>query len=177
MWKDIPGYEGRYQVSDSGLVRSIIYPQTRILSATKGEGLTHRNGRYRSVHLRKDGSRQGWLVHRLVMLAFVGPCPEGMEVCHNDGNSHNNHLANLRYDTRSNNVLDNVRAGLHHSANKDRCPQGHPYDAATTYVNPKGHRACIICRRESYRRKYHEKKHTLSIERSTASVHFELPPE
>ena len=40
------------------------------------------------------------------MLAFVGPCPPGMEVCHNDSNPKNNRLDNLRYDTHMNNMID-----------------------------------------------------------------------
>ena len=45
-------------------------------------------------------------LHRLVLEAFVGPCPAGMEVCHNDGDPTNNRLSNLRCDTHRNNMLD-----------------------------------------------------------------------
>lgn len=57
---------------------------------------------------------RGWcrfLVHRLVLLAFVGPCPEGMECCHNDGDPLNNRLDNLRWDTRSANIADAIKHG------------------------------------------------------------------
>jgi hypothetical protein len=50
-------------------------------------------------------------VHRLVLEAFVGPCPEGMECCHYDGNPLNNHLGNLRWDTHKNNEADKRRHG------------------------------------------------------------------
>lgn len=50
-------------------------------------------------------------VHRLVLLAFVGPCPEGMEACHNDGDSTNNSLSNLRWDTPKNNHADKKKHG------------------------------------------------------------------
>lgn len=50
-------------------------------------------------------------VHRLVLLAFVGPCPEGMEGCHNDGNPHNNALSNLRWDSDKANQADRERHG------------------------------------------------------------------
>jgi hypothetical protein len=50
-------------------------------------------------------------IHSLVLEAFVGPCPEGMECCHNDGNAKNNNLCNLRWDTYSNNQLDSVKHG------------------------------------------------------------------
>lgn len=50
-------------------------------------------------------------VHRLVLLAFVGPCPEGMECCHNDNNRANNDLTNLRWDTKKNNHKDRAKFG------------------------------------------------------------------
>lgn len=53
----------------------------------------------------------GFLVHRLVLMAFVGPCPEGMEGCHADGNRANNSLVNLRWDTREANEKDKVQHG------------------------------------------------------------------
>lgn len=50
-------------------------------------------------------------VHRLVLEAFVGPCPPGMECCHNDGDPSNNALANLRWDTSASNNADKIRHG------------------------------------------------------------------
>lgn len=50
-------------------------------------------------------------VHRLVLEAFIGPCPPGMEACHNDGNPRNNALSNLRWDTSENNSADKIRHG------------------------------------------------------------------
>jgi len=46
-----------------------------------------------------------------VLESFVGPCPEGMECCHNDGNPSNNFVENLRWDTRSNNQKDRESHG------------------------------------------------------------------
>lgn len=54
-------------------------------------------------------------VHRLVLEWFVGPCPEGMEACHNDGDSTNNRLDNLRWDTRKANIIDSVKHGTHYT--------------------------------------------------------------
>ena len=51
------------------------------------------------------------LVHCLVLETYVGPCPDGMEACHNDGNRINICVSNLRWDTRSNNQKDAVRHG------------------------------------------------------------------
>jgi hypothetical protein len=50
-------------------------------------------------------------VDRLVLEAFAGPCPEGLECCHNDGDPANNRLENLRWDTRKANVEDSRRHG------------------------------------------------------------------
>lgn len=52
-------------------------------------------------------------VHQLVLEAFVGPRPEGMECCHNDGNGANSRLSNLRWDTHAANVQDAIRHGAH----------------------------------------------------------------
>lgn len=49
--------------------------------------------------------------HRLIALAFMGECPSGMEVCHNDGDPTNNNINNLRYGTRKDNMDDQRRLG------------------------------------------------------------------
>lgn len=62
---------------------------------------------YKIVSVRRDsGLRTNQRVHRLVLMAFMGPCPEGMEGCHNDGNRLNNTLGNLRWDTHRANLRD-----------------------------------------------------------------------
>lgn len=61
----------------------------------------------------EHGKRLCPRVHRLILLTFVGPCPPGMECCHNDGSRSNNALSNLRWDTRSSNAQDRVRHGRH----------------------------------------------------------------
>ncbi len=60
-----------------------------------------------------NGRWKGMLkVHWVVMLAFVGPCPKGLIVCHNDGDKTNNRLSNLRYDTQRSNALDRTKHQL-----------------------------------------------------------------
>lgn len=118
-WKPIPGWEGLYDVSDHGQVRSldhetvgkngIRYPfRGRLLKAT----LNPREQR-RQVKLHRDGAGTTRTVGPLVLLAFVGPRPDGQECCHNDGDSRNDRLTNLRWDTHSANVYDSVRHGTH----------------------------------------------------------------
>lgn len=64
-------------------------------------------GGYQLVRLKQIGEKTRTIsVHRLVLLAFVGPCPDGMECCHADGNPANNQLSNLRWDTPKENAAD-----------------------------------------------------------------------
>lgn len=122
-WRDIPGMEGRYQVSNFGRVRSLDQEwlqKSRLgkLHSHKKKGKVLRPGRMSSGHLSVSlgktlGSRT---VHSLVMLAFVGPPPDGMEICHGDGDPANNHLSNLRYDTRAENCMDEYRLNRSHRA-------------------------------------------------------------
>lgn len=119
-WKAIPGYEDYYDVSTHGRVRSY----WRQSSLGRGKGVKYvlenfpqkilRNifiSNYPTVSLIKDGKAKQWRVNRLVLLAFVGPCPPGMESCHEDGVPPNCFLTNLRWDTRSNNNLDRIKHG------------------------------------------------------------------
>lgn len=70
---------------------------------------------YAMVSIRHEGNRRCLLVHRLVLEAFVGPCPEGMECCHDDGNPSHNWIENLRLDTHAANMADARRHGTIHS--------------------------------------------------------------
>ena len=85
-------------------------------------------------------------IHLLVMLAFVGPRPEGLETRHFDGNHLNNSLENLRYGTSSENSMDEVRHGTHRNARKAECLHGHPFNIKNTYIRPSGGRDCLTCR-------------------------------
>lgn len=106
VWKDIPGYEGAYQVSSLGRVMSIRGQYAgRILSQYLQEG------RYYKVVLYLDGKEKNYLTHRLVALAFLGPCPEGEEVRHLDGDSKNNAVENLAYGTHKENEEDKLQHG------------------------------------------------------------------
>ena len=68
---------------------------------------------YLAVMLYVNGKRFLRLIHRLVLETFIGPCPEGMECCHNNGDPVDNRLNNLRWDSHSNNAKDAVRHGTH----------------------------------------------------------------
>ena len=99
-WLPIPGYEGRYEVSDQGRVRNA--SSSRVLRQA-----LHKKTGYLSASL--SGRRV--LAHRLVLLAFAGPCPDGMETRHADGDSENNAIANLSWGTKAQNAIDRVVHG------------------------------------------------------------------
>ena len=118
IWKDVPGYDGRYQVSDQGRVRSV---DREVEAANRWGGVNVRRYKGRIIRQRSDGQGRMRvtlglrgptpLVHQLVMRAFVGPYPEGCEIAHWDGNASNNRLTNLRYTTRTDNHADKKRHG------------------------------------------------------------------
>lgn len=153
MWLPIPGFDG-YEVSDAGRVRSV--PRTTVSSrgvVKRYRGVVLRPAVRRSGHLhvlmRRGGRSETRVVHRLVMLAFVGPCPEGMEVCHENGIPSDNRLENLRYGTPSSNMFDAVRHGTHSNAARTRCPRKHLLVAPNlrASVARAGGRGCLSCQR------------------------------
>lgn len=156
-WRVVPGYEGLYEVSDAGRIRS-----TR-RRGTAGGLLTHKvtkRGGYLTVSLLRGCEQTTRPVHSVVLEAFVGPRPHGVEIRHLDGDPTNASLANLVYGTRSENGLDKRAHGTDHNVAKTHCPQGHPYDEANTYVLPSrpGARYCRECSRKSALRRYHAKR-------------------
>ena len=125
-WRWIGDYEGRYLVSDEGQVARILKPRLK-----RG-----RHGAHARVGLGSGRTRRDAYVHRLVLAAFVGPCPAGMEACHGDDDGLNNHLGNLRWDTPSANRLDAWRTGRARgirptgrriTGSRRRCRCGHQY--------------------------------------------------
>ena len=155
-WLPVVGYEGYYEVSDQGRVRSLdrLIPWRggtavrwgRILNPTQ---LPEPDG-HMQVSLSVDGRRRKAYVHRLVLEAFVGTCPEGMEGCHfPDSDPTNNRLKNLRWDTRSGNKLDRVRQGTDHNTRKTHCPRGHLLVEPNLVMSSlkHGRRDCLSCRR------------------------------
>ena len=114
-WKDIIGWEGYYQVSDLGNIKSL-----------KRKGVTNYGERdyagscvnpikcksgYIAVNLTKQGFRQQKHIHVAVLEAFIGERPYKYDACHNNGIRSDCRLENLRWDTRKNNHADKKKHG------------------------------------------------------------------
>lgn len=107
VWLAIKDYEGAYEVSNMGRVRSI--PRTSSTGRKlKGKILSLMdNGHgYKTVMLSWKGAQKRKYVHRLVLEAFTGPCPEGFEARHFNGVRSDNRLENLEWSTHIDNVAD-----------------------------------------------------------------------
>ena len=92
IWKDIKGYDGLYQASNLGRIRSLNFKRTGKEKLLKPS--LNRNG-YQQVKLCKNGKAKRYFVHRLVYEAFNGEIHEGMQVNHKDENPQNNILSNI----------------------------------------------------------------------------------
>lgn len=92
------GYEGMYQVSTFGNVKSLKYNKERLLK----QGI--KKAGYHIVVLSKKGKLKQFTVHRLVAEAFFNMIPKNLVVDHIDGNKSNNHLYNLQLITQTENV-------------------------------------------------------------------------
>ena len=115
-WVPVFGFEGLYEVSNMGAVRSL---PRKVEAVNQSEYMvrprTLKPARRKSGHLhlvlRKGGEYHTRTVHRLVLESFVGPRPHGMECCHGNGNAADNRLANLRWDTPKANQYDRIAHG------------------------------------------------------------------
>lgn len=150
-WRDIEGFEGQYQVSNLGRVKSL----SRYVN-TRGNGKRLVKERILKTEFESVPYSAAILtgktffrVHVLVAKAFLGDRPEGLDICHRDGNPHNNSVDNLRYDTTSSNILDAITHGTHKETRKTQCPLGHELTPENNVNNFKdrGVRTCLACNR------------------------------
>ena len=134
IWKDIEGYEGFYQVSNFGRLRSVDryytkpHPRNGVPTKYFKHGTVivchvHRNG-YVGVVLKVGGVKKNFMVHRLVAKAFVPGYFENADVNHKDCNRQNNHADNLEWTTRRDNLMysngnnDSAMEKIHRSLRK-----------------------------------------------------------
>jgi hypothetical protein len=109
-WRAIPGYEGRYEASSTGRIRSLRFRE-RMRSVPKilKQQPDHRG--YLRLRLGKGAAPVR--IHRLVLAAFAGPCPDGMEGAHLNGIRTDNRIENLSWKTRAENHADKLIHGTH----------------------------------------------------------------
>ncbi len=112
-WREVPGYDGRYEVSSLGRVRSWVKSgpgghrrsEPLIMTPFEEEGYFH-------IFLRDGKKVTRYGVHRLLALAFLGPPPTKDHLaCHEDGVPSNNVVGNIRWDTQVGNQADRLRHG------------------------------------------------------------------
>ncbi len=112
----IKGYEGLYTISSDGTVHSYRKRiRGRPVVCLKAQHVMKpgSDGHYLGVGLCQSGKHKSFRIHRLVLEAFIGPCPAGMEACHNNNIKTDNRLGNLRWDThQSNQVKDGGARGI-----------------------------------------------------------------
>ena len=160
-WLPVVGYEGLYEVSDHGRVRSCdrVVGRGSGSYTLPGRVLMQRSDRTGRplLDLMKAGKRRTIKVQRMVLEAFVGPRSEGLECCHYNDIPTDNRLSNLRWDTSTANHLDAVRNGVHPMARKTHCKHGHPFTAENTLTNGAGARECRTCKRERWWQ-WHQKR-------------------
>ena len=117
IWKDIPGYEGLYQVSNLGNVKSVHWNHSNKIRTIK----PFNNNGYWRVVLYKDRMHKKFLVHVLVAKSFI-PNPQNKPcVNHIDGNGHNNMISNLEWVTFS----ENTRHAIAHNLRPAGCNYQH----------------------------------------------------
>lgn len=129
VWKPVKGFEGCYEVSNLGRVKSL----PRKITSTNRWGpmilnwpgrelrlLTDQHG-YLKVLLSKNGKAKNMRVATLVAEAFLGPRPKGLFVLHNDGNAKNNCASNLRYGTQADNMRDSILHGTRPKGRAHKC--------------------------------------------------------
>lgn len=146
-WRPVVGWEGLYEVSSLGRVKS----NRKILNPTRFP-----TG-HLTVTLYGNGGATPSLVHRLVAQAFI-PNPDNLPfVLHWDDVPGDNRVDNLRWGTNSDNTNDSVRNGTHFHSSRTHCPKGHPY-LGDNIVKTRNGKTCKECRREFSNRSYHRKK-------------------
>ena len=121
VWKDILGYEGIYQVSDAGRVRSVDRLNSR---GYKRKGVIRKlqngNRGYKTVGLNRDGVMAYHQVHRLVAIAFI-PNPDNFpQVNHTEGNKSDNRACKLEWCTAAENTEHAVKMGLRDTCRGER---------------------------------------------------------
>lgn len=155
IWKPIPSYEGLYEASNFGRVRSLDHEtidSRGMARHFKGKVLkqtTFVKSGHLQVKLSKNGKQTTRWVHQLVSAAFFGERQSGQIVRHLNDIPDDNRLENLAYGTQSDNMWDLARNGGNHQRRRTHCPHGHELVSPnlSRCFAERGHRACLACAR------------------------------
>ena len=153
-WRPVVDWEGLYEVSGLGRVRSLdrfvnngnggFLKPGRVLAGSRDA----KDGR-RRVGLMLDGRLKMRTVATLVLEAFIGPRPPGMDGLHSNGDATDDRPANLRWGSVSDNLRDSVQHGTHAMTRKTKCKRGHAL-RGPNLRSRNGHRQCIACARATH---------------------------
>jgi hypothetical protein len=139
VWLPVAGYEGYYEVSDSGQVRSVDRSTIgrdgrRLFHAGKVRKQKMWRDLYWQVGLSRHSTNRVWNIHRLVCEAFHGPPTPGQVVRHLNGDSKDNRPENLQWGTPAENTADMLKHGRCHWLNLTHCKHGHEFTPENTRV-------------------------------------------
>jgi hypothetical protein len=124
IWKDIKDYEGLYEVSNKGRVKSLKWGKERILKPGINRG-------YHRVLLQKNGKRKFFLVNRLVYQAFKGDLIKGLVIDHINNIPSQNHIENLQQISHR----ENITKGILNKNTSSKYPGVGWYNATNKWVS------------------------------------------
>ena len=157
IWKTIPGFDGDYEASSLGRVRSFKRSRTNPYLLSRW---TQPNG-YIYTMLCMHGVYQTRGVHRLTLSAFAGPPPDdSYHACHIDGDRTNNVPENLYWGTPKENAGDMRRHNRHRNGRRTHCQRGHEFSDENTLIRKNGTRLCLSCKRITENAAYHRRQAT-----------------
>ena len=150
IWKPVVGYEGFYEVSNQGRVRSLDRDAVDITGrpySVKGRIRKLKLDRkgYVKVALSVSNTMITYSVHTLVLEAFVGPKPNGAQCRHLNGNPADNRPSNLAWGTAKENMNDMKIHGTNPRWTATACKRGHDFTGRNVMPDAHGHRGCRAC--------------------------------
>lgn len=141
-WKEIPGYNGAYRISNCGRVQCCLSPGDNKITSIWWEKKARKNkAGYMLVNLTKNSKTTTKYVHALVMDAFVGKPDEKQEIDHIDGNRANNNINNLRYVSHIENLANPTTLARRLNSQRSSCVAQVSKDGIILCIYPSIHRA------------------------------------